>query len=72
MHPEHAFDSLGLGAVWLGEILNKREKVNQILNVPDSLKLMAVIAIGYSVERARSTRRALSEIAHLERYGHPY
>ncbi len=40
MHPEHAFDSLGLGAVWLGEILNKREKVNQILNVPDSLKLM--------------------------------
>ncbi|MCD5409644.1 MAG: nitroreductase family protein [Methanocellales archaeon] len=67
-----AAHSVELGAVWLGEILNRREKVNQILNAPDSLKLMAVIAIGYPVERATSTRKALSEIAHLEQYGHPY
>ncbi len=67
-----AAHSLELGAVWLGEILSRRGEVNQILNAPDSLKLMAAIAIGYPTEKPTSTRRALSEIAHLERYGHPY
>lgn len=67
-----AVHSLELGAVWLGEILREKEKVNRILNAPHPLELMAVIAIGYPVERAASTRKALSEIAHLEQYGHPY
>lgn len=63
-----AVHSLDLGAVWLGEILKEKEKVNRILDVPDSLELMAVLALGHPVEKPTSTRKALSEIVHWERY----
>ncbi len=40
----HAFK---LGAVWVGEILNQKEKVNELLNCdPSKFELMGVIAIG--------------------------
>ncbi|MHA1914077.1 MAG: nitroreductase family protein [Promethearchaeota archaeon] len=43
----------GLGAVWIGEILNHKEEVNQIFKFPiDKLELMAVIAIGL-IDEAR-------------------
>ena len=62
--------SMGLGSVWLGEILNQKEKVNSILKVPESLELMAVLAIGHPEEGKRtSSRRALGEIAFNEIYG---
>lgn len=62
--------SLGLGAVWLGEILNQKEKVNSILNAPDSFELMAVLAIGHPLGGERtSSRRALGEIAFNGEYG---
>lgn len=66
-----AAHGLGLGAVWLGEILNKKEDVGYILKTPDSLELMAVIAIGYPADdtSASSNRRELSEIAFVEQYG---
>ncbi|AKB43284.1 MULTISPECIES: nitroreductase family protein [Methanosarcina] len=61
---------LGLGGVWLGEILNQKEKVNSILDCPSDLELMAVLAIGEPVPKERtSTRRALSEIVFNEKYG---
>jgi nitroreductase len=61
---------LGLGGVWLGEILNQKENVNFILNCPSGLELMAVLAIGEPVPKERtSTRRALSEIVFDEKYG---
>lgn len=61
---------LGLGGVWLGEILNQKENVNSILNCPSDLELMAVLAIGEPVPKERtSTRRALSEIVYDEKYG---
>lgn len=61
---------LGLGAVWLGEILNQNEKVNSILNCPSKLELMAVLAIGEpSPGKRTSTRKALSEIVFEEKYG---
>jgi len=61
---------LGLGGVWLGEILNQKEKVNSILDCPSDLELMAVLAIGEPVPKERtSTRRALSEIVFDEKYG---
>ncbi len=37
----------GLGACWLGEILNQREEVERILGVPAHLELMAVVAVGF-------------------------
>ena len=61
---------LGLGAVWLGEILKQNEKVNSILNCPSKLELMAVLAIGEPVQKERtSTRKALSELVFEDRYG---
>ncbi|AKB77241.1 Nitroreductase family protein [Methanosarcina horonobensis HB-1 = JCM 15518] len=61
---------LGLGAVWLGEILNQHEKVNSILGCPPKLELMAVLAIGEPAPGKRSSaRKALSELVFEERYG---
>jgi len=37
----------GLGAVWLGEILKNGHKVRKLVNGPDDLELMAVIALGH-------------------------
>ena len=61
---------LELGAVWLGEILNQKEKVNSILDAPDSLELMAVLAIGHPVEKGRtSTRKAIGDVTFDGKYG---
>jgi len=54
---------LGLGAVWLGEILKNKEKVNSLLNLHSELELMAVISIGYpKAEPEMSDRKPLEEI----------
>jgi len=61
---------LGLGGVWLGEILNQKEKVNSILECPSKLELMAALAIGEPTPKERtSTRKALSETVYDEKYG---
>ncbi|MDI9394089.1 MAG: nitroreductase [Euryarchaeota archaeon] len=61
---------LGLGAVWVGEILKRNEKVNSILNCPSKLELMAVLAIGEPAPGKRtSTRKSISELVFDERYG---
>ncbi len=55
--------ALGLGGVWLGEILNRREQVEKILCVPEKLELMAVIALGYPAESERkSTRKPIDDV----------
>ena len=54
---------LGLGAVWLGEILNNRETVEKILDVPESCELMAVVALGHPAERSgKGSRRAIDRV----------
>lgn len=61
---------LGLGGVWLGEILNQSEQVNSILECPAKLELMAVLAIGEPVPGKRaSSRKPLEEIAFEEKFG---
>ncbi len=65
-----AIHSLGLGGVWLGEILKNKSKVNDILKAPDSYELMAVIALGYPTKKTRSSdRKELTELVFRERYG---
>ncbi|MDM7974276.1 MAG: nitroreductase family protein [candidate division Zixibacteria bacterium] len=51
--------SLGIGSVWLGEILNRKKEVNALLDIDDSCELMAVIALGYPAESPKSSRRTL-------------
>jgi len=49
--------ALGLGAVWLGEIIKSNEQIKKILRLPEELELMAVIALGYPDETPRATKR---------------
>ena len=46
-----------LGAVWIGEILNRKEEVNEIFKFPtDKFELMGIIAIGV-IDEAREKVR---------------
>jgi nitroreductase len=55
--------SLGLGAVWLGEIIRSNVPIKQLLGLGDNLELMAVVALGWPGERPRTTKRkALQEL----------
>ena len=57
-----ASEALGLGAVWLGQILQNKEEVNAILGLTDNLDLMAVLAIGHPAHHdQKSQRKPLTE-----------
>lgn len=52
-----AAHSLGLGAVWLGEILKRKDEARELLRVTESCELMAVIALGYPTPKKRKSER---------------
>lgn len=45
-----AATNLGLGACWIGEILNRDIRVKQLLGLTNAYDLMAVLSIGYPKE----------------------
>src|SRR5512136_3058228 len=49
--------SLGLGGVWLGEILKNKEKVKELLNGGEGLELMGVVAFGHPAKRLATGER---------------
>ncbi len=49
--------SMGIGSVWLGEILNRKTEVNDLLDIGPDYELMAVIAMGYPDQSPRSSRK---------------
>jgi len=58
-----AIHHLGLGGVWLGEILKNREQVENLLEVPDGVELMAVVALGHPAEKpGQGTRKPLGQV----------
>ncbi len=57
-----AFHCQGLGAVWLGEILKNRRKVETMLKVPHTWEFMALVSAGYPARDGTSTRRPLEEV----------
>ncbi len=58
-----AAHALGLGAVWLGEILKNAEEVRKTLELPENLDLMAVVALGHPKHRRQtSSRKPLEEV----------
>jgi nitroreductase len=52
-----AAEELELGAVWLGQILKNKKKVNKILRLDDTYDLMAVLAVGYPAHRNQQSQR---------------
>lgn len=60
--------ALGLGTCWVGAY-NDNE-VKKVLNLPDQLKPIAIIPLGYPAEKPGPTPRLpLEYIVHQERYG---
>jgi nitroreductase len=54
---------LGLGAVWLGEILKSADQVRQVLGLGDELELMAVLALGHPAPgEPKSSRKPLADL----------
>ncbi len=48
---------LGLGAVWLGEILKSADQVRQVLGVSGEHELMAVVCLGHPAGGSKETSR---------------
>ena len=62
-----ATHTLGLGGVWIGEILKNKERVAEILETTESYELMAVFAVGHPKHRQqKSQRKSLSELIFKE------
>lgn len=60
--------ALGLGAVWLGEILKNAGPVRELLGLPENLELMAVVAIGHPAHRRQeSSRKPVDEMLLLKK-----
>ncbi|MUM78777.1 nitroreductase family protein [Pseudodesulfovibrio sp. F-1] len=58
-----AAHALGLGAVWIGQIVNDQAAALAALGLdPDSHELQAVIALGHPDQEGGSTRKPLSEL----------
>lgn len=59
-----AAHALGLGAVWLGEILKNADEVRTLLELPEEMDLMAVLAVGHPAENSTksSSRKEISEV----------
>jgi len=62
-----AIHAMGLGGVWLGEILKNRKEVEKLLGVPEPCELMAVIAFGRPAEEKGEGRRKPIEEVILSR-----
>ncbi len=50
-------EELGLGGVWLGQILKNRQQVNEVLGLDDRFDLMALLAIGHPLHHNQQSRR---------------
>lgn len=63
----------GVGSNWVG--FGGLEPVKTLLDIPAGLDVLAILSFGYparAVGRGRKQRKALREVAHLERYGRPF
>jgi nitroreductase len=58
-----AAHGMGLGGVWLGEILRRAEEVRTLLGVPETMELMAVVVIGHRAGKGgTSSRKGIQEV----------
>ena len=59
---------LGIGSCWIGDY--HKSETKQLLGIPDQLRVVSLLTLGYPDEEPRpKSRKALGEIHHRERYG---
>lgn len=59
----------GLGSCWVaGYGRAYQEDVERFLGVPENVKLIALISVGYEDGAAETPKKALSEVLHMERW----
>jgi nitroreductase len=54
--------SLGLGACWLGEIINRKKEVSDYLKLKKNIEIMAVVALGFPGEEVKGVSRKPLEL----------
>jgi nitroreductase len=58
-----ASHGMGLGAVWLGEILKSAKEVRELCGLSNDMELMAVIALGHPAEKGgTASRKSVEEL----------
>ena len=68
----------GLGTCFVGlRVAEQNQQVKELLGIPDNLVLITLLPFGYRLDNVTGTRgvrsrKALSEIAHNERFGQSY
>ncbi|HEY3323083.1 MAG TPA: nitroreductase family protein [Planctomycetota bacterium] len=61
--------AMGLGSCWIaGDKKPYADKVREILGVPPKMKLIALVALGYTNETPAPLKRALKEVVHWEKW----
>ncbi len=63
----------GIGSNWVG--FQNLPQVNDLLGIPQEIKVLAIVPLGYPVAevgKGRKKRRPLGEIAHRESWGQPF
>ena len=59
---------LGIGSCWIGAF--QEDKVKTLLTVPENLRVVSILTLGYPDEKPKAKRRkSLDEIMHYEKYG---
>lgn len=59
---------LGIGSCWIGAY--SEPGVKHLLGIPDELRVVSLLTLGYPAEKPTAKRRKrLEEIVHLNRYG---
>lgn len=66
-----AATALGLGTCWIeGNLLPREEEVKQILDIPEHLRLLALLPLGVPSGSPKQARKKdLGQIVHWNRYG---
>ena len=63
----------GVGSNWVG--FQNLAQVKPLLGIPDEVEVMAILPFGYPVKKlgkGRKKRKPLGQVAHRERFGHPF
>jgi nitroreductase len=60
----------GLGTCWMGVVDSPiEEPMRQLLGVPDNLRIICTVSVGYPAEKPEKTRQPLEELVSYESFG---